>query len=86
MCIERETCVSRNREVIHGECVEHFIRLDLAWRCTSGANLGEAVGDEQDEDNEVAVCRAFDLEVAEEGVGAEEVECLVKDVCFVCSS
>ena len=86
MCIKWEACVARDREVIHRKRVEHLVRLNLARRCTSGADFGKAVGDEEDEYDEVAVGRAFDLEVAEEGVGAEEVESFVEDIGFICSS
>ena len=55
-------------------------------RARDRAELREAVGDEEDEYDEVAVGRAFDLEVAEEGVGAEEVESFVEDIGFICSS
>ena len=43
-------------------------------------HLGQAVGEEEDAVDQVAVGGALDLEVAEEGVGAEEGEGLVEDV------
>lgn len=45
-----------------------------------GADLAEALADEEDAVDEQAVGGALDLEVAEEGVGAEEREHLVEDV------
>ena len=82
MRIERKVGVAGDGEAVHGECVEHLGRLDLAGQRARGADLGKAVRDEEDEDYEQAIGGALDLEVAEEGVGAEEVEGLVDDVCF----
>lgn len=45
--------------------------------------LGQAVRNIKDEDDEEAVCRAFDLKVSEEGVGTEEIESFVYDVCLI---
>lgn len=45
-----------------------------------GFDFGEAVADEPDAVDEQAVGGALDLEVAEEGVGAEQGEDLVEDV------
>lgn len=45
-----------------------------------GSDLAEALADEEDAVDEEAVGGALDLEVAEEGVGAEEGEHLVEDV------
>lgn len=80
--VECEVGVSRDREIVNGEGVQHLRRLDLGRNGLCGANLGEAVGDIKDEDNEETISGALDLEVAEEGVGSEEVESLVDDVCF----
>lgn len=42
--------------------------------------FGETVGDIEDEDDESSVGRTLDLEIAEKGVGTEEVEGFVYDV------
>ena len=80
MRIQREPRVSRDRKLVDRERVEQLLRLDLARHRARGAELREAVGDEEDEHDELAVRGALDLEVAEEGVGTEEVECLVDDI------
>ena len=80
MRIQREPRVSRDRKLVDRERVEQLLRLDLARHRARGAELREAVGDEEDEHDELAVRGALDLKVAEEGVGAEEVERFVDDV------
>ena len=82
MRVERKVGVAGDGEAVHGERVEHLGRLDLAGQRARGADLGKAVRDEEDEDYEEAIGGPLDLEVAEEGVGAEEVEGLVDNVCF----
>ena len=82
MRIERKVGVAGDGEVVDSEGVQCLCRLELAGHRLCGTELGEAVGDEEDEDNEEAIGGALDLEVAEEGVGTEEVESLVDDVCF----
>jgi hypothetical protein len=78
--IQEKICVPRQRKVVHRERAERFCRLELVWRHTRRRNLREAVGYEEDEDDEQPICWALDLKVAEERVGAEEVERLVDDV------
>ena len=82
MRVEGEVGVAGDGEVVDGEGVERLGRLELTRDGLRCADLGEAVGDEEDEDDEEAIGGAFNLEVAEEGVGAEEVEGLVDDVGF----
>ena len=82
MRVERKVGVAGDGEAVHSERVEHLGRLDLAGQRARGADLGKAVRDEEDEDNEQAIGGAFDLEVAEEGVGTKEVEGLVNDIRF----
>lgn len=82
MCIQRKSRVSRNREIINRKRVQEFTCFDLRGRCTLRTEFGEAIGDVEDEDDQGAVCGAFDLEIAEEGVGAEEIEGFVYDVIF----
>lgn len=77
MRVEREARIARDREVIYRQRIEHLVRLNLARRCSCRPDLGKAVGDEEYEYDEVAVGGALDLEVAEEGVGTEEIEGLV---------
>ena len=80
MRVERKVGVAGDGEAVHGERVEHLGRIDLAGQRARGDDLSQAVRDEEDEDNEQAIGGPFDLEVAEEGVGAEEVEGFVDDI------
>ena len=80
MRIQRKICVPRQREVIHCECVERFCSFELVWRHTGRGNLREAVGYEENEDDEQSICWTLDFKVAEERIGAEEIECLVDNV------
>ena len=82
MRVERKVGVAGNGEVVDRQSVQQLGRLKLAGYSLGGADLGKAVGDEEDEDNEEAIGGALDLEVAEEGVGTEEVESLVNDICL----
>jgi len=80
--VQREVGISRDREVINGERVQRFGCLNLVRYCLRVAKLGQAVGDEEDENNEKAIRRALDLKVAEQRVGAEEIECFVDYICL----
>ena len=80
MCVQGEVSVSRDREVVHSQSIQRLISFQLVGNRPRRADLGEAVRDEENEDNEEAVSGTLDLEVAEEGVGTEEVEGLVNDV------
>lgn len=80
MRVQRKVGVSRNRKAVHSERVQRLIRLKLGRRRPLRSEFGETVGDEEDEDDENAIGGAFDLEVAEERVGTEEVEGFVDDV------
>ena len=82
MSVECEIGVSRDREIVNGEGVQHLRRLDLGRNGLCGANLGKAVGHIKDEDNKETISGALDLEIAEEGIGSEEVESLVNDICL----
>jgi hypothetical protein len=79
--IERKVGVAGDGKAIDGERVERFARLELGLRRARRSELGEAVRDEEDEHDERSVGGALDLKIAEERVGAEEVEGLVDDVC-----
>ena len=81
MRIQLKPSITWNRKVIHAQRIQQLIRLNHPRRDLGTSEFGETVGDEEDEDNEETIGRALDLEVAEEGVGAEEVEGLVDDVC-----
>ena len=78
--VECEVSVSRDREIVNGEGVQHLRRFDLGRNGLCGANLGKAVGHIKDEDNKETISGALDLEVAEEGVGTEEVECFINNI------
>ena len=80
MRIERKVGVAGDGEVVDSEGVQRLCRLKLAGHRLCRTELGEAVGDEEDEDNEEAIGGALDLEVAEEGVGTKEVEGFVNDI------
>lgn len=80
VCIEREISIAGNGEIIDGKGIESFGSLYLSRRGACAAKLRETVGNEEDEDYEKTITGPFDLEVSEERVGAEEVECLVDDV------
>lgn len=66
MRVEGKVGVPRDREVVDREGVEHLRRFDLVWDSLCGADLGETIGDIEDEDNEETVGGALDLEVTEE--------------------
>jgi len=80
MRIERKGGIAGDGEIVHREGVQGLVRFKLAGHGAHRANLGETIGDEEDEDDEGAIGGAFDLKVAEEGVGTEQVECLVDHV------
>ena len=80
MGIQSKVSIPRDGEIVHSERVEQLGGLKLARDSLRRADLSKAVGDEEDEHDELAVRGALDLEVAEEGVGAEEVERFVDDV------
>jgi len=77
MCVEGEVCVTGDREGIDRQSVQKLRGLNLRWRRPRSAEFRQTIRDEEDEDNQGAVSRALDLEVSEEGVGAEEIERLV---------
>jgi len=83
MCIEREIGVAGNREIIDGKGIERFSSFYLSRRGACTAEFCETIGDEEDEDDEKTITRTLDLEISEERVGTEEVECLVDDVSLV---
>lgn len=76
--VQRPARVAGNGKVEVQRQVQHILRrlLDRG----RGLDLAEAVAEEPDAVDEQAVGGALDLEVAEEGVGAEEGEDLVEDV------
>lgn len=80
MRVQRKVGISRDGKAVHGERVQGLVRLKLGRCRPLRSEFGETVGDEEDEDDENAIGGAFDLEVAEEGVGTEEVEGFVDDV------
>lgn len=79
--IKWEGRITRNGEV----GIECQVRDILSSRpyVGRGLDLGQALGDEQDAVDEQAVGGTLDLEVAEEGVGAEEGEDLIEGVVAV---
>lgn len=83
MCIEREIGIARNGEIIDGKGIERFRSLYLSRRGAYTAKFRETVGNEEDEDDEKTITGPLDLEVSEQRVGAEEVECLVDDISLL---
>ena len=83
MCIEREIGIAGNGEIIDSKGIERFGSFYLSRRGASTAKFRETIGNEEDEDDEKTITRPLDLEVSEERVGAEEVECLVDDVSLL---
>lgn len=81
MRIQLKHRIPRQRKTLHRKCIQQFRTLQLGRRRSCRCDLGETVRDEEDEDDEETVCGAFDFEVAEEGVGAKEVEGFVYYVC-----
>ena len=83
MRVEREVGVTGDGEVVDGEGIEGLGRLELVRDGLRGADLGETIGNEEDEYDEEAIGWALNLEVAEERVGTEEVEGLIDDISRV---
>jgi hypothetical protein len=83
VCIEKEVGVTGNREVVDGESVEVFRRLDLSRRGTCTAKLRKTIRNEENEDDQEAITGSFDLKVPEERVGAEEVQGFINDVALL---
>lgn len=78
--VEREVGITGKGEAINsvgGELLVGFVCGPGHFGC---GDLGETVGDEEDEVDEDAVGGALDFKVAEERVGAEEVDAFVDDV------
>jgi len=73
MRIQREISITWDREIIHRECVERFGCLYLCGDCTCASEFGETVRDVEYEDDQRPIRGPFDLEVAEERIGTEEV-------------
>lgn len=83
MCIERKIGIAGNGEIIDGKGIERFGSFYQSRRGACTAKFRETIGNEEDEDDEKTITRPFDLEVSEERVGAEEVECLIDDVSLL---
>jgi hypothetical protein len=77
MRVEREVCVSGDRESIDRQSVQEFRSFDLRWRRARSAEFCQTIRDEENEDNQGTVGRPLDLEVPEQRVSAKEIERLV---------
>jgi hypothetical protein len=75
--IQREPRLSGDRKLFQRAVDERFLRRAAV---RGGLHFGQTVRHEEDAVDEKAVGGAFDFEVAEEGVGAEEGEDFVEDV------
>jgi hypothetical protein len=74
MRVQLEHGIARQCKALDSKGIQQFGTLQMRGRRPRRGDLGQAVRDEEDEDDEEAVCGALDFKVAEEGVGAEEVE------------
>ena len=77
--VQRKARLARQTELLQTQIDEELLggaRIGVALR----GEFCEAVGEEEDAVDEQPVGGALDLEVAEEGVGAEEGENFVEDV------
>jgi len=81
--VEKEVGVTRNGKVVDSECVKRFRRLDLSRRGARTAKLRKTVRNEENEDDQEAITRSFDLKVPKEGVGAEEVQGFIDDIALL---
>jgi hypothetical protein len=81
--VEDEHGISGDREAVDRERVQQLGRFYLTRSRLCRADLRKAVGHIEDENDEEPVRGALDLEVAEQGVGAEEVECLVDNIVLL---
>jgi hypothetical protein len=82
VCIEKEVGVAGNRKVVDGKSVESFRCLDLSRRGTCTSKLRKAVRNEENEDDQEAITRSFDLKIPEERVGAEEIQGFIDDIAL----
>lgn len=80
MCIKQEIGVSGNGEIIHRQGIESFVRLKLAGNRAQRSELGQTIRNEEDENDQQSVGGTFDLKVAKERVGAEEIDRFVDNV------
>lgn len=78
--VEREVGIAGKGEAIHRVGGKLFVGLVCGPGHFGRGDLGETVGDEEDEVDEDAVGGALDFKVAEERIGAEEVDAFVDDV------
>lgn len=78
--IEREADVARQREQVDGQRVQRAVGVSHRRRLVQ---FREALQDKQDAVDEQAVGAALDFEVAEERVGAEQVEGFLDDVVLL---
>lgn len=82
MSIQGEVGISRDGELVNRQGVQQLGGFDLCRHRPGTTNLGQTVGDEEDEDDESSVCWTFDLKVPEQRVGTEEVQSFVDDICL----
>jgi len=81
--VQGKVGVARERKGLYSERVEQFPGLNLRWGLALSSNFGETVRDEEYKDDEKPVSGAFDLKVAEERVGTEQINRLVEDIGLV---
>ena len=71
MRVQREISITWNRESVDRKSVQQFRGFDLSRDGACAAKLGETIGYEEYEDDESAIGRALDLEIAEQRVGTK---------------
>lgn len=83
MCVQGEIGISWNGKCINSECIQQLGCFYLRRNAASGADLGETVGNKQDENNQCAVRRSFNLEISKKRVCTEKIEGFVYNVCDI---
>ena len=77
--VQRKPGLARQTELLQRQICQELLSRGCVGAALGG-EFGQAIGEEEDAVDEEAVGGAFDLEVAEEGVGAEEGQDFVEDV------
>jgi len=71
MRVQRKISIAWNRESVDRKSIQQLRGFDLSWDGACTTKLGETIRYEEYENNESAIGRAFDLEIAKQRVGTE---------------
>jgi hypothetical protein len=71
MRVQGEVSITWDRESVDRKSVQQFRGFDLGRDGACAAKFGETIGYEEYEDDESAIGRAFDLEIAKQRVGTK---------------